>query len=254
MGYLRRLYTWVLHWAKTPYGLWALFVLAFAESSFFPIPPDVLLIALVLGSARSSSCDPCTPPVLSDREPFFMGLKQWLHYFVRLAPWVCSNFPVLLKAFPRSRASYTAFICSVGSLIGGMAGYGIGHFLWYGIDNSFSSVAHFFFSAVPGFTEASFFAMKDLYTAWDFWIIFTAGFTPIPYKLITITAGVFDINFLMFCMASIISRSARFFLVAFLVWMFGAPIKAFIDHYFNVLCFVFLGLLIGGFLVIKMFI
>ena len=254
MGYLKRLYLWVLHWSETPYGLWALFVLAFAESSFFPIPPDVLLIALVLGASASAPHDSPSPPALAEKDSFLGGLKQWLRYFVHLTPWVCAHIPALLKTFPRSRSSYIALVCSVGSLIGGIVGYGIGHFLWYGPDSSFSSVAQFFFSVVPGFTEESFFTMKELYNEWDFWIIFTAGFTPIPYKLITITAGVFDVSFPLFCLASIISRSARFFLVAFLVWLFGPPIKAFIDQYFNILCFVFLGLLIGGFMVIKVFI
>lgn len=254
MGYLRRLYQWVLHWSETPYGLWALFVLAFAESSFFPVPPDVLLIALVLGASASAQHHSPSPPSLTEEESFFGGLRQWLNYFARFAPRVCAHSATLVKTFPKSRSSYIALVCAVGSLIGGIAGYGIGHFLWYDPDSSFSSIAQFFFSSVPGFTEAAFFAMQDLYTAWDFWIIFTAGFTPIPYKLITITAGVFDINFLLFCVASIISRSARFFLVAFLIWLFGPPVKAFIDHYFNLLCIAFLALLIGGFMIIKVLI
>jgi len=93
-----------------------------------------------------------------------------------------------------------------------------------------------------------------MYEQYDFWIIFTAGFTPIPYKLITISSGAFNINMVMFIIASVISRGARFFLVAFLIWKFGPQIKLFIDKYFNWLAIAFTVLLIGGFLVIKYFV
>ncbi len=82
-------------------------------------------------------------------------------------------------------------------------------------------------------------------------IVFTAGFTPIPFKLFTISAGAFNVNFLLFIFASIISRSARFFIVAGLINKYGDPIREFIDKYFNILAIAFTALLIGGFLVIK---
>jgi len=93
--------------------------------------------------------------------------------------------------------------------------------------------------------------MKEKYELYNFWIVFTAGFTPIPYKIITISAGAFNINFLIFLMASIISRGARFFLISFLIFWFGKPIKVFIDKYFNWLALLFTVLLILGFLLIK---
>jgi membrane protein YqaA with SNARE-associated domain len=201
MKLLRKLYDWVLHWADTRYGAAALFVLAFAESSFFPIPPDPLLIALVLGSQK--------------------------------------------KAFK------FATICLVGSVTGALFGYVIGHFLWWTPSNEFSPVAHFFFNNVPGFTIPLFYEIQKLYIKYDFWIIFTAGFTPLPYKVITISSGAFNINILMFIVASIISRGARFFLVAALIWKYGPSIKIFIDKYFNWLAILFTVLLIGGFILIK---
>lgn len=201
MKILRRLYDWVLHWADTPYGPLALFILSFAEASFFPIPPDALLIALVLGSQQ--------------------------------------------KAFR------FAFICTIASVFGAFAGYGIGHYLWWNGSNQFSSIAEFFFANIPGFSHKVFFDVKKLYDEWNFWIIFTAGFTPIPYKVFTITGGAFDINFLMFFLASIVSRAGRFFLVAGLIWKFGVQIRTFIDQYFNWLAIAFTVLLIGGFAVIK---
>jgi len=203
MNIVRRLYDWVLHWSETPYGSIALFVLAFAEASFFPIPPDPLLIALVLGSA--------------------------------------------FKAFR------FALVCSVGSVLGAIVGYLIGYFAWWSGNGEFSTLAHFFFQNIPGFSIDRFFAVQKLYNEWNFWIIFTAGFTPLPYKVFTISGGAFGINFFMFLLASIIGRSARFFLVAALIWKFGPPIRNFIDKYFNWLALIFTVLLIGGFWAIKHF-
>ncbi len=201
MKYIRQLYDWVLHWADTPYGPAALFVLAFAESSFFPIPPDALLIALVLGS--------------------------------------------------QSKAFKFATTATLASVMGALVGYAIGYFIWWQSPNEFSSVANFFFANVPGFTHQLFDKVKHLYDEWNFWIIFTAGFTPIPYKVFTISGGAFQISLPMFILASIISRASRFFLVAFLIWKFGEQIKGFIDKYFNALAILFTILLIGGFAAIK---
>ncbi len=203
MNWLKKFYDWVLHWAETPYGPIALFILAFAEASFFPIPPDPLLIALVLGST--------------------------------------------IQAFR------FAFICSSGSVLGAIVGYLIGYFAWWSGNGEFSSLAHFFFQNVPGFSVERFLAVQKLYNEWNFWVIFTAGFTPLPYKVFTISGGAFGINFLMFLLASVIGRSARFFLVAALIWKFGPPIRNFIDKHFNWLAIAFTVLLIGGFWIIKHF-
>ena len=191
---LKRLYNWVLHWAHTPYGAPALFILAFAESSFFPIPPDVLLIALSL------------------------SLPQ--------------------KAFR------FALICSVASVLGGIAGYLIGWGIWENVKDVFL--------ALPGFAE-SFNKVAALDQDAFFWIVFSAGFTIIPYKVITISAGVFHgkIEFWVFVLASAISRSARFFLVAGLIYKYGKPIGQFIDKYFNWLSIGFIILLVSTYLLIK---
>lgn len=201
MKFIRKIYDWMLHWAETPYGPVALFLLAFAEASFFPIPPDALLIALALGA--------------------------------------------------RNKSFKFALNCMAGSVIGALVGYAIGHYVWWGTDNSFSSIALFFFDNIPGFTQELFYRVKTLYDEWNFWIIFTAGFTPIPYKVFTISGGAFEINLVMFLIASIISRGARFFLVAYLIWRFGPQIQNFIDKYFNLLAIIFTVLLVGGFILIK---
>lgn len=201
MNILKKTYNWVLSWSESRWGATALFVLAFAESSFFPIPPDVLLIALCLGCAAKS-----------------------FRY---------------------------ALICTVGSLLGAMAGYAIGYFLWQTPSGEFTSIADFFFRVIPGFTHAEYDKISQMYNQYNFWVVFTAGFSPIPYKLITITAGVFKLDIPVFVLASIISRGLRFFVISWLIWKFGAPIKTFIDKYFNSLALAFTVLLIGGFFAIK---
>lgn len=192
----RRLYNWVVHFADTPHGERALFLLSFAESSFFPVPPDVLLAPLTLGAP-----------------------KKWFRF---------------------------ALSCSIASVLGGILGYCIGMFAWSMIDNWVYT--HL---AAIGLTEANFAKFANWYDKYDFWIVFTCGFTPLPYKVCTISAGVAKISFLGFLIASTVSRSARFFLVAGLVGWKGEKIRPVIEKYFNWFTLAFAILLIGGFLVIK---
>lgn len=189
---LRRLYDWVLHWAETPYGSWALFLLAFAESSFFPIPPDVLLIALAI------------------------------------------SIP--------SRSLRYALICSAGSVLGGIGGYAIGY--------KFMDLVGFQILNFYGLTN-KYDTLGTLYNQYNAWAVGIAGFTPIPYKVFTISAGAFKINFPIFLLASAVSRSARFFLVGLLIYLFGAGIRVFIDRYFNILAVIFVILLAGGTIFLK---
>ena len=189
---LRRLYDWVLHWANTPYGTRALFALTFAEASFFPIPPDVLLIAL------------------------------------------CLSAP--------TRAFRFAFLCTIASIMGGMFGYFLGAEFYEVIGKKIIAFYHL--------TE-KYETVAGLYNEYNAIAVAIAGFTPLPYKLFTILAGVCEINFLIFVVASFVSRGARFFIVAGLIWKFGGPIKVFIDKYFNLLTVVFMVLLIGGFVILK---
>jgi membrane protein YqaA with SNARE-associated domain len=143
-----------------------------------------------------------------------------------------------------SRAWRYALLASIGSVIGGLLGYGIGWGAW-------PLVNGFFFNYIPGFTPELFSRVQELFSAYGFWVVFTAGFTPIPYKVITIGSGVFQINLAIFLIASLISRSLRFFLVAWLLHRYGPGVRGFIDRYFNLLSILFLVLLIGGVLVLK---
>jgi membrane protein YqaA with SNARE-associated domain len=191
MKFVKKLYNWVLKWANTPYGTLALFLLSFAESSFFPVPPDVLLIALSLSIPK--------------------------------------------------RSFYYALICSTGSVIGGMFGYFLGFQFW-----ELAKGILFFYVDYEGFE-----AVKNYFLKYEAWAIGIAGFTPIPYKVFTIAAGFFQANFLIFVVASLLSRSARFFLVASFIYKFGPPIRTFIDRYFNLLTWIFMFLIVCGFLLIR---
>lgn len=188
----RRLYEWVLGFAYSKHAAAALFCLSFAESSFFPIAPDILQIALTLERPKLA----------------------W----------------------------YYAGISSFASVFGGLAGYWIGALIW-------SFVSSFFFQYV--FSETTFLHVELLYHQWDFWAIFIAAFTPVPYKVFTIAAGVFHISLPMFILASVVGRSARFFLVASLLWWFGPSIKQLIEKYFNLLSLLLVVLLVSGFVLCK---
>ncbi len=191
--YLRRLKAWVEGYAEKPHAQWALFIIAFMESSFFPIPPDVLLIAMAV-----------------------------------IVP---------------TKAFRYALICSAGSVLGGVFGYFIG---WAFFETIGQPILQFY--GAMGHYEN----VRLLYNEHAFWAILAAGITPIPYKVFTIAAGAFEVSLATLVVASIIGRSARFFFVAALFYFFGAPIKKFIDKYFEILTVDFLVLLVGGFVLIRL--
>jgi membrane protein YqaA with SNARE-associated domain len=182
---------WCEHWANTPHAAVALFLLAFAESSFFPVPPDVLLIALAI-------------------------------------------------AHPKKALRFAA-ICSVGSVLGGVFGYCLGRFLTGPVVGLVNRLGW----------QMSFFRAGFWYECYDFLAVFTAGFTPIPYKVFTLSAGVFGIRFGPFLLASALSRSLRFFLVAGLIHVFGPRIRDAIDRHFDRLTFLFALVAVAGILVLS---
>jgi membrane protein YqaA with SNARE-associated domain len=191
-GPVRRLYDWTLSWAGRPGGTKALFGLSFAESSFFPIPPDVLLMALALGKPK--------------------------------------------------RALWFALVCTIGSVLGAIVGYGIGLVLFEQVGRPVLE----FYGAMDKYHAVGELYRENLVAA-----LGTAAFTPIPFKVFTIAAGSFEIPLVPFVLISLVGRGLRFFVVAGLIRVFGAPIKSFIDRYFNILSFVFVALLIGGFIVVR---
>ena len=188
---LGRMKAWVEKWAVTDYALLALIILAFAESSFFPIPPDVLLIAMCI----------VKPP-----------------------------------------SSFTfAAACTIASTVGGLFGYLLGRLLYEPV---VKPVARFIR------IEKHLVTALDYYNKYDIWAVAIAGFTPIPYKVFTIAGGLAKLNVFNFTIASVLSRGARFFIVATVLYFFGAAAKRFIDKYFDILSVVFMVLLIGSFVLL----
>ena len=188
MSWIHDLALWVEHWALTPYGPIALFIIAFAESSFFPIPPDVLLIALSLAAPQ--------------------------------------------------KALLYALICSIGSLLGGVFGFNLGQKGGRPI-------------LLKLFSTKKIETVEALYHKYDVWAVGIAGFTPIPYKLFTISAGVFNLDFKRFVLASAISRSARFFLVSGFIALFGPMVRDFMEEQFNLFSIIFVVMLFGGFYAVR---
>ena len=191
---LRRLYDWTMSLAATRHAEKALFGVSFIESSIFPIPPDVLLIPMVLARRES-----------------------WLRL---------------------------ALICTVGSVLGAFLGYAIGMFLFETIGQPILA----FYGKADSFQELSAWYNSS---SWGGWAIFGAAITPFPYKVVTIFSGTTGFNLLAFTVISVIGRGFRFFLVSFLLYKFGEPIRIFIEKYLNLLFVLFIVLLLGGFYAIK---
>ncbi|MBQ7412936.1 MAG: DedA family protein [Alphaproteobacteria bacterium] len=188
---MRSLYDWTMGLASGERAVWALCVVAFVESSFFPIPPDLLLI----------------PLILSDR----------------------------------TKAFRIAAYATLASVLGGYLGYGIGYFAYAAIEPYLSAG---FIDKVDWF--------RGQYNTYGAWVVFMAGITPFPYKIITIASGVTHLDLAVFTVASVLARGARFFLIAGLLWKWGAPMKVWIEKNLGWLSVVFFLLLIGGFLLVKL--
>ncbi|MEE2688921.1 MAG: YqaA family protein [Pseudomonadota bacterium] len=190
---IKRLYHRVIDLSAHPQAIWWLALVSFAESSVFPIPPDVMLV----------------PMVLSDRA----------------AAW------------------RIAAVCTITSVLGGLAGYVIGYFFY---DVVGARIVDFY-----GYAD-KFEDFRGTYTAYGAWIVAIAGLTPFPYKVITIASGVFALDPVIFTIASVLSRGLRFFVEATLLWMFGSQIRSFIEKRLELLSIAFVVLLFGGFLLIKL--
>lgn len=189
---MRKLYDWTVEKAGHRHAIWWLAALAFAESSFFPVPPDVLLIAMTFAK--------------------------------------------------REKALRYAAVTSIFSIIGGTFGYLIGYGLFELIGRPIVAFYH-----LGAFMEA----IGSRYDANAFIAVFTAAFTPIPYKVITISAGLFKIHFWSFILASVLGRSSRFLAVALLMYAIGPRAKPIIEKYFELATIAFTLLLVLGFVAIR---
>jgi membrane protein YqaA with SNARE-associated domain len=189
---LRRLYDWTLGLARHRLAMPALAAVSFIESSVFPVPPDVMIIPMVIAKPRAA----------------------WR----------------------------IALVATLASVAGGFAGYAIGAFLFEAIGRPLLDLY--------GYAD-KFLSFRDSYNDWGAWIVAGAGFTPFPYKVITIASGATALDPWVFGIASLLSRGARFYLEAVLLWRFGAPIQAFVEQRLAMLATVFFALLFGGFLVAR---
>ena len=189
---MRRLYDWVMGLAQHPRAIPAMGVVSFAESSFFPIPPDVMLVPMVLAN--------------------------------------------------RHKAFTIAAVCTVTSVLGGLLGYAIGYYF-------FETIGAWVIKTYG--LQAGMEKFRDEFARWGIWVILIKGLTPIPYKLVTIASGAAHFDLFTFVWASIVTRGARFFLVAALLWKYGEPIRAFIEKRLALVTWLFLIALVGGFVAVK---
>lgn len=189
---LRRVYDWTMDFAANRNAMWALFVISFIESSVFPIPPDILLVPMILAA--------------------------------------------------RDKAWKIAGVCTIASVLGGVAGYGIGYFLYESVGQPLLE----FYGKAEKFAE-----FQGMYNEWGAWVVAMAGLTPFPYKVITIASGVTALDPVTFIVASVLSRGVRFYLEALLLWYFGEPMREFIEKYLGWLVTAGFVVLFGGFVAVK---
>ncbi len=190
---IRKLYDWVIGLSVHPQAIWWLALVSFAESSVFPIPPDVMIV----------------PMVLSDR----------------------------------AAALRIAVVGTISSVLGGLVGYAIGYFFFDAIGDRIVE----FYGYCAKFEE-----FRVTFEEYGAWIVALAGLTPFPYKVITIASGFFALDPIVFVVASVLSRGARFGLEAALLWKFGEPIREFIEKRLEILSVLLVILLFGGFALIKL--
>jgi membrane protein YqaA with SNARE-associated domain len=178
-NWFKKLHDWSLRWANTKWGAWALFICAFADASFLPLPTPMFFMALTL-----------------------LNITKAYKY---------------------------ALYGTLGTLFGAIAGYSIGHFAWLNSNGEFTGLAQFLINHIPGFSEIVYSKIQIQFAKWDFWILFIASLIPVPYKIFSISSGVFDINIIMFCIATLISQGIKFYLLALLIIKIGPEVKKLLE-------------------------
>jgi membrane protein YqaA with SNARE-associated domain len=173
--WFKSFHTWILQWADTKWGIWMLFLCAFADASILGMPTPIVFMALTL-----------------------LSIKKAYKY---------------------------ALFATLGTLSGAIAGYSIGHFAWINTNGEFTGLAQFLFDNMPGFSISGYNKIHILYEEWDFWILFVAAALPLPFKIFSISSGVFDIELLVFCCATLISQAIKFLLLALLTTKLGPEVK-----------------------------
>jgi len=178
-SWFKKLHVWSLQWANTKWSTWALFICAFADASFLPLPTPLFFITLIL-----------------------LNVNKAYKY---------------------------ALFGTLGTLFGAVVGYSIGHFAWLNMNGDFTGLAQFLMNHIPGFSETVYNNIQTQYAKWDFWILFVAAIIPVPYKIFSISSGIFDINVVMFCVATLVSQGIKFFLLAQLIIKIGPGVKKLLE-------------------------
>jgi len=178
-SWFKKLHVWSLQWANTKWSTWALFICAFADASFLPLPTPLFFITLIL-----------------------LNVNKAYKY---------------------------ALFGTLGTLFGAVVGYSIGHFAWLNMNGDFTGLAQFLMNHIPGFSETVYNNIQTQYAKWDFWILFVAAIIPVPYKIFSISSGIFDINVVMFCVATLVSQGIKFFLLALLIIKVGPEVKKLLE-------------------------
>lgn len=182
-NWLKYIHNRPLQWANSKWGTVALFVFAFADASFLPLPTPMLFLGMAL-----------------------LNIGNAYKY---------------------------ALFGTLGILAGALAGYGIGHFAWLTTSGEYSAFAHFMFDHLPGLSEASYNAVQVQFDRWNFWILIVASFLPLPFNIFAISSGVFDVNILVFSLATFLSQGTRFFLMALLIKKVGPEMKRLLEKKMN---------------------
>ncbi len=188
---LRKMYDWVIRMSEHPKALWVLAGISFAESSFFPIPPDAMLIPMVIAQ--------------------------------------------------RARAWLIAGVCTIASVCGGFLGYAIGFYFFETLGKYVIDL----YGLQGGFAE-----FQEQFNKWGLWIILIKGLTPIPFKLVTIASGAAHFDLGVFAAASLVTRAGRFYLVAGLIYLFGEPIRAFIEKHLTLVTTAAVAVIVTGFVLV----
>lgn len=191
----QKLYRWTLSLAKSQHAPWALGAIAFAESSFFPVPPDTILVPMSLAKPKSA----------------------WTY----------------------------ALICTIGSVLGGLLGYAIGAFLYETIGKWLIQI-YGYGNRVD--------ELRTLYAHWGWAVILLKGFTPVPYKVVTITSGLLAYSLPLFIFLSVVTRGARFFVIAVLLMRYGESVHALLDKYFGWFLGILAAVTAAGFVIAARFI
>lgn len=202
-NWLRKIYFKIWKWAHSKWSAWAIFLCAFADASFLPLPTLLFFIGITL-----------------------LNLNRAYRFFI---------------------------LATTGTLIGALTGYMVGNLAWLKSSGEFTSLAQFFINNIPGFSAATYSAIQGYYVQWDFWILFLASFIPVPYKIFAISSGVFDINLIIFSIATLISQGLKYYFLVLLIIKLGPGVKRLLEYNLKPFALVSTGAIAVIFIVIKMF-